>query len=220
MTAPPAAAVGALGPAAPVVAGNVYPKYETRNPVARLLVSRFLAALAGLVARTGAADVHEVGCGEGFLAAVLAAGGRRLRGTDLSPEAVAQARDRARAQGLDAAYRACDLYDLDPGRGDAAGLIVCCEVLEHLPDPARAVDVLARLARPHLIASVPREPLWRALNVARGRYLCDLGNTPGHLQHWSKPAFLALLRTRFEVVEVRSPLPWTMALCRNPAAGG
>lgn len=208
-------AAAALPHRAPVVAGNVYPKYETRNPVARLLVGRFLAALADLATRTGATDVHEVGCGEGFLAPLLAAGGRRLRGTDLSPEAVAEAARRARAHGLAAAFRAADLYDLEPER-DGAELVVCCEVLEHLPDPGRALDVLVRLARPYLIASVPREPLWRALNVARGKYLHDLGNTPGHLQHWSKPAFLALLRTRFEVVEVRSPLPWTMALCRAP----
>ena len=38
----------------------------------------------------------------------------------------------------------------------------------------------------HLLVSVPREPLWRALNVARGAYLRELGNTPGHVNHWSK----------------------------------
>ena len=53
-------------------------------------------------------------------------------------------------------------------------------------DPERALDVLAGLARPWLIASVPREPLWRALNLARLSYVGDLGNTPGHLNHWSK----------------------------------
>ena len=74
--------------------------------------------------------------------------------------------------------------------------------------------MLAQLARPHLIASVPREPLWRILNVARGRYWLELGNTPGHLQHWSGSTFTALLAERFELVEVRYPLPWTMALCR------
>ena len=39
----------------------------------------------------------------------------------------------------------------------------------------------------------PREPLWRGLNIARGAYLKDLGNTPGHLNHWSKRGFVALL---------------------------
>ena len=87
-------------------------------------------------------------------------------------------------------------------------------LVEHLEDPVRALDVLAQLARPWLLASVPREPLWRALNMARGAYLGDLGNTPGHLQHWSRRAFLRFLSTRLDVVEVRTPLPWTIALCR------
>lgn len=93
--------------------------------------------------------------------------------------------------------------------------MVCCEILEHLTDPARALGILARLAQPHLIVSVPREPLWRMLNVARGRYWRVLGNTPGHLQHWSAASFLGLLEGRVEVREVRTPLPWTMALCRH-----
>ena len=58
-----------------------------------------------------------------------------------------------------------------------------------------------------LIASVAREPLWRALNLARLSYVGDLGNTPGHLNHWSRHEFVRFLESRFEVVEVRSPPP-------------
>ena len=81
-------------------------------------------------------------------------------------------------------------------------------------DPAGALDRLAELAQPWLIASVPREPLWRALNLFRFTYVSMLGNTPGHVNHWSKRGFARFLERRFEVVELRSPLPWTMALCR------
>jgi 2-polyprenyl-3-methyl-5-hydroxy-6-metoxy-1,4-benzoquinol methylase len=196
-----------------VIAGNVYPKYTTRNPLARLLVANFQANLRALVRRSGARAVHEVGCGEGFLARRLAADGCAVRGSDLSSATIAEARRRSAGITPSIAFQVADLYRLDPER-DAAELIVCCEVLEHLPDTGRALDVLGQLARPHLIASVPREPLWRLLNVARGRYWSELGNTPGHLQHWSERAFTALLAQRFEVVEVRNPLPWTMALCR------
>jgi 2-polyprenyl-3-methyl-5-hydroxy-6-metoxy-1,4-benzoquinol methylase len=199
-----------------VIAGNVYPKYTTRNPLARLLVDNFQANLLALVERSGARELHEVGCGEGFLARRLAAHGYRVRGSDLSPATIAGARRHSAGITPPIAFQVADLCRLDPER-DAAELIVCCEVLEHLPDPARALEVLGRLARPHLIASVPKEPLWRLLNVARGRYWSALGNTPGHLQHWSGRAFIRLLAQRFEVIEVRSPLPWTMALCRARA---
>jgi hypothetical protein len=61
---------------------------------------------------------------------------------------------------------------------------------------------------------VPREPLWRALNLARLSYVRELGNTPGHLNHWSKRDFVRFLTRRFEVIETRSPTPWSMVLCR------
>ena len=136
-----------------------------------------------------------------------------MRGSDLSPATIAEARRRSAGITPAIPFQVANLYELDPER-DAAELVVCCEVLEHLPDPPRALEVLGRLARPYLIASVPREPLWRILNIARGKYWSNLGNTPGHLQQWSRRAFVALLAQRFDVVEVRNPLPWTMALCR------
>jgi 2-polyprenyl-3-methyl-5-hydroxy-6-metoxy-1,4-benzoquinol methylase len=193
--------------------GNVYDKYGTRNPIERRLVTGFLDQVSGLVERTGAAEAHEVGCGEGELSILLAQHGLRVRGSDVSAEVISEARRRAQEADVDVSYRAAPISALRP-EADAAELIVCCEVLEHLDDPDAGLDTLVGLARPWLLVSVPREPIWRALNLARGKYVRDLGNTPGHLSHWSRRGFLDLLRQRAEIVEVRSPLPWTMALCR------
>lgn len=193
--------------------GNVYDKYATRNPIERRLVAGFLDALEDLVDRTGAREAHEVGCGEGELTLRLARRGLRARGSDVSPEVVAEAERRAEAAGLSVPFKAAGIGDLEPA-ADAAELVLCCEVLEHVEDPGGALERLRRLASPWLIVSVPREPLWRGLNLARLSYVGALGNTPGHLNHWSKRAFLEFLSERLEVVETRSPLPWTMALCR------
>ena len=84
-----------------------------------------------------------------------------------------------------------------------------------MPDAEHTVAEMARVSTGHLLVSVPREPLWRGLNMARGAYLKDLGNTPGHLNHWSKRAFVELLGRHGEVVEARSPFPWTMLLVRR-----
>jgi 2-polyprenyl-3-methyl-5-hydroxy-6-metoxy-1,4-benzoquinol methylase len=193
--------------------GNIYDKYGTSNPVARRLMAGFMGQLDELVDRTGAAEAHEVGCGEGELAMRLARRGIRMRGTDAFPQVLEEARRRASATEVEIDFEAAPVEELAPGR-HAAELIVCCEVLEHLDDPERALDVLAGLARPWLLASVPREPLWRALNLARFSYVGELGNTPGHLNHWSKRNFVRFLTRRFEVIELRSPTPWTMVLCR------
>ena len=89
------------------------------------------------------------------------------------------------------------------------------EVLEHVPDPERRVAEMARVAGAHLLVSVPHEPLWRALNLARGAYVRELGNTPGHVNHWSRRGFVAPARAATAtVVEARSPFPWTMLLVR------
>ena len=45
-------------------------------------------------------------------------------------------------------------------------------------------------------------------------YLRELGNTPGHVNHWSKRAFVRELARHGEVVQARSPFPWTMLLVR------
>jgi hypothetical protein len=50
--------------------------------------------------------------------------------------------------------------------------------------------------------------------MARGAYWRALGNTPGHLNHWSQRSFVRLLSSHGRVAEVRSPFPWTMALVR------
>ena len=205
------ASLGAL--ASTGTGGNVYDKYGTSNPVARRLMAGFMRELDGLVERTGASEAHEVGCGEGELSIRLAKRGIRVRGTDAFPQVLEEARRRAGAAGVEIDFEATPVEQLDPA-GHAAELIVCCEVLEHLEDPGRALDVLGGLAKPWLIASVPREPLWRALNLARLSYVGDLGNTPGHLNHWSRRDFVRFLAPRFEVVETRSPTPWTMVLAR------
>ena len=192
--------------------GNVYDKYASQNPVERRLVAGFMRDFDELVSRTGARSAHEVGCGEGEMSQRMAAAGLEVRATDAFAETIAEAKRRAGgATAID--FECKPVQELAPD-ADGAELIACCEVLEHLEDPDRALERLAAIADPWLIASVPREPLWRALNLARGSYVRALGNTPGHVNHWSKRGFRRFLADRFEIVELRSPIPWTMALCR------
>ena len=99
-------------------------------------------------------------------------------------------------------------------------LVVGAEVMEHLEEPERALDEIERVSCGDVILSVPREPLWRILNLIRLSYLREWGNTPGHLQHWSTSTFHELVASRFEIVAVRRPLPWTMILARKKRRKG
>lgn len=196
-----------------VVVGNVFDKYGTRNPVARRMVGQFLVAFDRCVAASGAQQALEVGCGEGYLTMRLSRKGIRTQGFDISPSLVSDADRTAASSGLDTRFTVNDIYGFDT-REYASELVVCCEVLEHLYEPERAIRRLAKAANPHVLLSVPREPLWRVLNIARLRYLGDFGNTPGHVQHWTRNQFLQLVDRHFELVLLELPLPWTMVLGR------
>lgn len=194
------------------VSGNVYDKYRTTNPLFRVLMERFLASCRELMAEVDPESVLEVGCGPGDLAENLfgsLAKAPSYVGSDLSLLEARQAR-------LDAPRRpflAASAYRL-PFADGAFDCVLACEVFEHLDDPVTALAEVARVSRRYLLLSVPWEPVWRLLNVARGSYLKDFGNTPGHLQHFSRAAIRRLVARRFEVVAERRPFPWTMLLAR------
>jgi 2-polyprenyl-3-methyl-5-hydroxy-6-metoxy-1,4-benzoquinol methylase len=199
------------GPMADVPTGNTFDKYGSNNPVVRRLMSRFEATLGRLFERAAPESVLDVGCGEGVLTEqwAVALGDRPVVGIDLEDPKLRAEWERRQRTNL--TFQAVEATRLPFADGDF-DLAAAIEVLEHVPDPEATVAEMARVAGRHLLVSVPHEPLWRALNMARGAYLRDLGNTPGHVNHWTRRGFVALLSRHGEVVEVRSPFPWTMLL--------
>jgi 2-polyprenyl-3-methyl-5-hydroxy-6-metoxy-1,4-benzoquinol methylase len=196
-----------------VITGNTYDKYGSGNPVVRRLMAAFERDLDELFTMAAPKSLLDVGCGEGVLVQRWAQrlGSGRVVGIDLEEESIQAGWAQHTAPNLQ--YRVMEAENLPFADGEFE-LASAIEVLEHVPDPAHTVSEMARCASRHLLVSVPHEPLWRMLNMARGAYWKDLGNTPGHLNHWSRRSFVELLSRHGEVVEVRSPFPWTMLLVR------
>jgi 2-polyprenyl-3-methyl-5-hydroxy-6-metoxy-1,4-benzoquinol methylase len=196
-----------------IVTGNTYDKYGSTNPVVRRLMASFERTLDELMQRAEPRSLLDVGCGEGVLVHRWARSlpDSRVVGIDLQEESIQAGWAQHQAPNLE--YRTMSAEDLPFADGEF-DLATAIEVLEHVPDPEHTLAEMARCAERHLLVSVPREPLWRMLNMARGAYLGQLGNTPGHLNHWSRRSFARLLRQHGEVVELRSPFPWTMLLVR------
>ncbi len=205
--------MSATTPVEDVPTGNTYDKYGSTNPVVRRLMHGFERTLAELFAQAAPESVLDVGCGEGVLTHQWAQqlGERRIVGIDLDDDKLKA--EWATRQRPNLEYRTM-LAENMPFAENEFDMACAIEVLEHVPDPAHTVAEMARVARRRLLVSVPREPLWRMLNMARGAYLSELGNTPGHVNHWSKRSFVQLLSQHGEVVETRSPFPWTMLLVR------
>lgn len=186
--------------------GNTYDKYASKNPIERRLMDGFFTALDAALPTDAPASILEVGVGEAEVA-------RRVRerypdarfvGIDLPDPELAS---HWAASGLNGTF--ADISQL-PFPDAAFDLVLAIEVLEHVPDPPAAICELARLATGDLVLSVPREPIWRVANMARGKYLGALGNTPGHVNHWSKGRFASLVGSQFSVRRVATPFPWTM----------
>ncbi len=193
------------------VAGNVYDKYESANPVVRRMMASFFAAFDALVADAAPESVLDVGCGEGIVTRRMARDvSGRVTGLDVESPRLRAA---WAAGGERVEYVVGDAQAL-PFDDDAFDLVSLVEMLQLVEEPDRAVAEAARVARSAVIVTVPREPLWRAMNVARGAYLRALGDTPGHLHHWSRRAIVDLVSARAPVVAVRSATPWTLILAR------
>jgi 2-polyprenyl-3-methyl-5-hydroxy-6-metoxy-1,4-benzoquinol methylase len=198
-----------------VVVGNAFNKYSSKNPIVQWIMRGFHDALDEFVHKAAPKSIHEIGCGEGYWVIRWNKEFLESKGSDFSSQVIEFAKYNAIESGLSPGiFRQRSIYDLDSNT-DKADLIVCCEVLEHLENPKNALFVMQRIVEKHLILSVPREPLWRSLNLIRGKYISSLGNTPGHIHHWSQSEFVNLVSAYFDIVEVKKPLPWLMLLCRS-----
>jgi SAM-dependent methyltransferase len=195
-----------------VPTGNTYDKYASQNPVVKRLMSGFHASLDELWGEAGPESVLDVGCGEGVLTSEWAErlDDRRIVGIDLEDPKLA--REWAAHHRPNLEFRAEEATSLSFADHEF-DMATAIEVLEHVPEPEATLSEMARVARRWLLVSVPREPFWRGLNVARGAYWRSLGNTPGHVNHWSTRSFVSLLE-RYGDVQARTPFPWTMALVR------
>lgn len=188
-------------------------KYLSRNPISQWLIGQFMKNLTDLASLAAPHTILDIGCGEGVvIRQLLAIWNKRqvnIYGTDLQVEAF-QVIQQITTEGN---YFVSNIYHppLQPHYYD---LVICMEVLEHLDNPEIALQKIEKLTKKYCLLSVPHEPLWRMANMIRGRYLSDLGNTPRHVNHWSRKGFIEFVGNHFQIETIRSPFPWTMILAR------
>ena len=204
-------ATAAVGVQEEVPTGNTYDKYGSTNPVVKRLMTGFHASLDELWTQAQPRSILDVGCGEGVLTSEWAErlGDGRIVGIDLDDAKLRAEWEKRSRPNLE--FRAEEATRLSFS-DDEFDMATAIEVLEHVPQPEQTLAEMARVAERYLLVSVPREPIWRMVNMARGAYWKTLGNTPGHVNHWSQVAFKSLLAQHGTLEEVRAPFPWTMLL--------
>ncbi len=201
-----------------IITGNVFDKYHVKNPIYKFLMKGFDAAMFGCLQEVSEKSnkpmkILEVGCGEGLLGAKILKVFDKAAYTGLDIEDAII--DEAKQNCEQGSFSVASVYDLSDYHESPFDLVIVSEVLEHLESPERALNELKKIQSDYFVFSVPREPLWRFLNIARFKYINKLGNTPGHLKHWSKKGFKKLIQTYFNIIRLKSPFPWSMALCEK-----
>lgn len=186
-------------------------KYISGGRLTRFAVSRFFATLSRMLDQVQAQTVFDAGCGEGYVFKHhLASRFDHIYGADLDYERLAHTKSESPEYPI-----VCGNLHHIPLPDNAVDLVICLEVLEHVGDPALALQELHRVTRKYAILSVPNEPFWRIGNMARGAYWRDWGNTPEHINHWSIWGFKRFVGQHFTILDTATPVTWSFILAEK-----
>ncbi len=196
-----------------IITGNYFNKYQSQNPLYKKLMANFTDMMLSTIKSKNYDKINilETGCGEGYLANILLNNIKNVdyQGFDIESEIV----EEAQRNNPTADIKVGSIYNLNDYLQKKYQFVITSEVMEHLETPEKAAESLLQLNTDYFILTVPREPVWRMMNVLRLKYLKDFGNTPGHLQHWSKKQFEVFLNKFFKIEKISGVFPWTFALC-------
>ncbi len=190
--------------------GNYYDKHRSKNPLVKYLMRKFHKVLFSSIKKTKARTILDVGCGEGDTTALIKRKFPKIKIRALEYDKPT----------LKKAQKAHPKIDIGRGniykissKNNSFDSVTALEVLEHLEKPEKAIKEAKRVSKKYCIFSVPYEPFWRIANIIRISYLPQLGNTPGHIQHWTKSGFRKMLEKHFKNVKIKNCILWNFALC-------
>ena len=138
--------------------------------------------------------IVDMACGEGYGAAVLAAGAAEVVGVDANPEAFEHARLRYHAPNLRFERALVEQFD-DDAPYDA---IVFLQTIEHVEDPSGLLARFRSLLAPGGVVYVTTP---NRLTLAPPG--AERSDNPWHVREYTPEEFAALIRPEFESVELR-----------------
>ena len=192
--------------------GNYYNKYGSKNVIVKKIMANYFRSIDKVLNSLDFIKVYEACCGEGHIVNYLNKSRTDLEiyASDISEDIISAAMKRWPS----IKFHVSSIYKIEFSE-NCFDLVVACEVLEHLERTREALQELLRISRRYLLVSVPKEPLWRMLNIMRGQYITMLGNTPGHIRHWSQRQIAELVSEQCNIIKIHTPMPRTMILCEK-----
>lgn len=193
----------AKGPFAPLHKFNPARLSFIRDRVAERFARdpRTREAFAGLT-------LLDIGCGGGLIAEPMRRLGFDVTAVDASSENIGTARAHAAEQGLDIAYRAATVEQLEAEGAGPFDVVLTLEVIEHVADPEAFIRTCARLVKPGgmlIVATLNRTLKSLALGKVAAEYV--LRWVPAGTHDWLqflKPDEIRLMLSQ-EPVAVTGP---------------
>jgi len=102
----------------------------------------------GRYANLSGKTVVDVGCGAGILTEAMARKNAIVTGMDISPSAIAVAKQHSRNQALNIDYHLLSPEEFAENFAHQFEVVTCMEMLEHVPDPASVVSACATMLKP------------------------------------------------------------------------
>ena len=171
--------------------------------------------VSDLISRLSPQTIFDLGCGDGYQAAVLKdkVPNVALVGCDISPAAVKRASKR-----MDSCYNLdIDKSDL-PEENESYDLVLCIAVLEHLYDVSHALKEINRILIPgkHALIQVPNITFWKfRLQILMGKLPYILADER-HLHSFNKSFLLENLKragfTNYSIYGQRHRSKWLTKL--------
>jgi len=193
--------------------GNLFNKYESKNFLVKILMRNFFNTLDSFLDETSnIKSVLEIGCGEGYIIKHIKNHPKLkdayIEGADIDTNII----KKAKMLNPEVIFTRQDIYNLTYKK-NSFDLVLAIEVFEHLRNPEKALIQIKNVSKKYLLISVPREPFFRIANLMRLKYVPRLGNTPGHVQSWTKNKFRDFLNKYIKNIKTKTAILWTIALC-------
>lgn len=187
-------------------------KYSNKNPLHRFALNRFFDLIAAEIDRIRPDRILDFGSGEGFFIDELIKRNVVLHeylGVDTRQNALKE----AKLKHPQFSFVNADLLNcaLD---GEQFDFVIASQVLEHLPQPEKYLEILCSLSKGSLLLTVPNEPWFRILNLLRGRDIKKLGNHPDHVNLWSFKQFCDFVGDFIIIERAYKAFPFTIIVGR------
>lgn len=181
--------------------GDMAPLHKYTPPRLKYLRTGIINHFQGKTLRGGAApyasteqslkpldglSVLDVGCGGGILSEPLCRMGGTVTGIDVTEKLIQVAKLHAQQGGLTIDYRHTSAENLAHD-GEQFDVVICSEVIEHVPDPQHLISTLSKLVKPDgvlFISTINRTYKSYALAIVGAEYV--LRWLPRGTHQWSK----------------------------------